>query len=106
MSETIKKTGKAIVACGDLKTNENNKGITIENGTCFSSAEKIGLTGMEIDFGEDKACTITNETPDGRTAVIDKKTGNIIGYLESDGTLNRKLSEIDRKKSREEGQGR
>lgn len=54
---------------------------------------------MEIEPGD---FIITNETEDGRTKVIDKKTGKLMGYLDSDGTLNRKLNEKD-KKAREEG---
>lgn len=54
---------------------------------------------MEIPMEND---VITNETKDGR-AVVKDKNGKIIGYLDPDGTLNRKLAEIDKKKAREEG---
>ena len=60
------------------------------------------IPGIPMEI-EPEDFIVTNETEDGRTAVIDKKTGKIMGYLDSDGTLNRKLDEIDRKKAREEG---
>jgi len=43
---------------------------------------------------------VTNETKDGKVVVKDKKTGDIIGYLDPDGTLVRKLEEIDRKQEK------
>lgn len=93
MSDTKNKSNTA-VACGELKTDEK-KVISIENGLYGPSKNEINqLAGMEIKFDEESI--VTNETPDGRTAMIDKKTGNVIGYLDSDGTINRKLTEQDR----------
>ena len=39
--------------------------------------------------------TITNETPDGKTVVTDKR-GNVVGILDNDGRIIRKLNEEDR----------
>lgn len=97
MSDTKNKSNTA-VACGELKTDEK-KIISIEHGAYGPSKNEINqLAGKEIKFDEES--TVTNETPDGRTAMIDKKTGNVIGYLDGDGTLNRKLAEMDRKEQR------
>ena len=53
---------------------------------------------MEIKFDEE--CIVTNENQNGTIAMIDKNTGELIGYLEGDGTLKRKLEEKDKKAKR------
>ena len=102
MSDTKKKSNAAI-ACGDMKFNADGRSIILDQGNYGPSRDDINqLAGMEIEFGDDKECIITNETSDGKTAVIDPKTGDIIGYLDSDGTLNRKLANIDKENAREQ----
>lgn len=99
MSDTKSKSNAAI-ACGDMKVNEDGKGIIIDQGSYGPSKNEINqLTGIEIKFDEE--CIVTNETKDGKTAMIDKKTGKLIGYLEEDGTVRRKLEDIDKKQSKE-----
>lgn len=99
MSDT-KKSNPAI-ACGDVKLTEDEKTILIDQGNYGPSKNEINqLAGMEIKFDEE--CIVTNETPNGKNAMIDKKTGALIGYLEGDGTLRRKLENIDKKKQKSE----
>lgn len=96
MSETNKKTESNLaIACADLKVSENRKEIKVEQGKYGPSRKEVNqLAGMEIKW-EDS--TVTNETPDGRVAILDKSTGKVIGYLEGDGTVSRKLEAKDRK---------
>lgn len=61
---------------------------------------------MEIKFGKANECIVTNETKSGKVAMIDKKTGELIGYLEGDGTINRRLADKDKKEKREKIEGR
>lgn len=94
MSDT--KKSNAAIACGDMKF--DGKGIIIDQGNYGPSKNEINqLAGMEIEF---KECIVTNETPNGTTAMIDKNTGEPIGDLEGDGTLKRKLEEKDKKAKR------
>lgn len=59
MSETKKRKGNAAIACGDVKTNEDNKGIIIEQGTYSPSKNEVNqLAGMEIIAYDNK---VTNE---------------------------------------------
>ena len=92
-----------------MKTKPNNttnyivfgkeKELVVSESKSQDAVHMIPGIPMEIPVGE---CTITNETPDGRIQVIDKETGNVIGYLDSDGTLNRKLAVKDREKKGQE----
>lgn len=102
MSETNNKTkNNPAIACGDIKLDEK-EGIILDQGKYGPSKTEINqLAGMEIKFEEESM--VTNETEDGRIAMMDKKTGTIMGYLDDDGTINRKLTEMDKKKAREEG---
>ena len=104
MSETNRKTESNFTpACGDFKANENKKEITVEQGKYGPSRKEVNqLAGMEIKFDETTECTVTNETPDGRVAILDKSTGKVIGYLEGDGTISRKLEAKDREAKKEE----
>ena len=77
--------------------NENELEINETGANTQEAVHNVPGIPMEISAVD---CTITNETPDGRTAVLDN-AGNIIGYLDGDGTLNRKLAEIDKNKARE-----
>ena len=61
-----------------------------------------GVPGIPLVI-EAEDFTVTNETKDGRTEVINTKTGELIGYLEEDGTLNRKLEEMDKIQGKEQG---
>lgn len=98
MSDTKNKSNAAI-ACGDMKVKDNGKGIIIGQENYGPSKNDINqLAGMEIKFDEE--CIVTNETPNGTIAMIDKNTGELIGYLEGDGTLKRKLEEKDKKAKR------
>lgn len=93
MSDT--KKSNAAIACGDMKLKDDGKGIIIDQGNYGPSKNEINqLAGMEIKFDEE--CIVMNETPNGTIAMIDKNTG-LIGYLEGDGTLKRKLEEKDKK---------
>jgi len=76
MSETIKKTGNAAIACGDVKTKED-KGIIIEQGTYGPSKNEINqLAGMEIKV-------------EGYEIILDEKSGKLLRVKD-----NRTLSEI------------
>ena len=75
--------------------NENELEINETGANSQKAVHNIPGIPMEISAVD---CTITNETPDGRAQVVDKETGKVIGYLDSDGTLNRKLAEKDRAK--------
>ena len=98
MSDTKNKSNAAI-ACGDMKLKDDGKGIIIDQGNYGPSKNEINqLAGMEIKFDEE--CIVTNETLNGTIAMIDKNTGELIGYLEGDGTLKRKLEEKDKKAKR------
>lgn len=105
MSDTKNKSNAAI-ACGDMKIKEDGKGIILDQENYGPSKNEINqLAGMEIKFEEE--CIITNETENGEIAVIDKKTGSIIGHIDANGTINRKLEAMDKKQERErEGQDR
>ena len=101
MSDTKNKSNAAI-ACGDMKLKDDGKGIEQGNYGYGPSKNEINnqLEGMEIKFDEE--CIVTNETPNGKTAMSDKKTGALIGYLEGDGTLREKLKNMDKKKQKSE----
>ena len=98
MSETNKKTkNNPAIACADIKT--DGKQLIIEQGKYGPSRDDINeLAGIEIKLED---ATVTNETPEGRIAVRDEKTGDVIGYLDNDGTIKRKLGEIDKSKKEE-----
>ncbi len=53
------------------------------------------IPGIPMEIGVEENI-ITNETPDKRIAVKDKKTGKIIGYLDKNGKISRKLEEMDK----------
>ena len=92
MSETNNKN--PAIACGNMKINQDVKELTIEQGTYGPSKNEVNsLVGMEIPMED---ATITNETPDGKSVVIDTKTGNVIAHIEADGTLSKKLAEKDK----------
>ena len=96
MSDTKNKSNAAI-ACGDMKLRDDGKGIIIDQGNYGPSKNEINqLAGMEIKFDEE--CIVTNEN--GKIAMIDKNTGELIGHLEGDGALRRKLEEKDKKAKR------
>ena len=101
MSDTKNKSNAAI-ACGDMKLKDDGKGIIIDQGNYGPSKNEINqLAGMEIKFDEE--CIVTNETPNGTIAMIDKNTGEItyISQANSEyGTLKRKLEEKDKKDKR------
>lgn len=63
------------------------------------NANVNSIPGIPMEI-ETESSIFTNETKDGKTAVIDKKSGTIIGYLDKNGTVNRKLEEIDRKQEK------
>ena len=93
MSETNRKTkSNPAIACGDMKV--NGEKIILDQANYGPSRSEInGLAGMEIKMED---ATVTNETPDGRIAVK-SSSGEIIGYVDGDGTLKRKLDQRDRK---------
>ena len=94
MSDAKNKSNAAI-ACGDMKVKDDGKGIIIDQGNYGPSKNEINqLAGMEIKFDEE--CIVTNETKNGKTAMIDKKTGALLGYLDEDGTIRRKLENKDK----------
>ena len=96
MSDTKNKSNAAI-ACGDMKLRDDGKGIIIDQGNYGPSKNEINqLAGMEIKFDEE--CIVTNEN--GKITMIDKNTGELIGHLEGDGALRRKLEEKDKKAKR------
>ena len=98
MSDTKNKSNAAI-ACGDMKLRDDGKGVSIDQEKYGPSKNDINqLAGMEIKFDEE--CIVTNETENGNIAMIDKNTGKLIGYLEGDGVLERKLEEKDKKAKR------
>ena len=91
MSETIKKSGKAAVACGDIKTN-GNKGIIIEQGTYGLSGNETRLVpGMEISAYENK---VTNELGEPVTRV--DANGNKIPVEAKYTTIGKTLAAIDK----------
>ena len=103
MSETNKKTNnKRAIACGDMKLVDGKELVLDQENYSPSRQEVNQLAGMEIKFDEANECTVTNETPDGRVAVLDKSTGKVIGYLEGDGTVSRKLEAKDKEAKKEE----
>jgi len=94
MSETSKKKGNAAIACADVKTKKNE--IIVEQGKYGPSNNEINeLAGIEIAVED---CLITNEN--GEIQVVDK-TGKVIGSLEKNGTINRKLNAIDKESERD-----
>ena len=95
MSDTRNKSNTAI-ACGDIKL--KGKGIIIDQGKYGPSRNDINqLAGIKIKFGEENECIVTNETETGEVAMIDKKTGELISYLEGDGDIGKKLDRMDKK---------
>ena len=102
MSETNKETkNNKAIACADMKL--EGKKIILDQAKYGPSRSEVNLlAGMEIKFDKANECTVTNETPDGRLAVLDKSTGKVIGYLEGDGTVKRKL-EAKNKADNKEG---
>lgn len=56
-----------------------------------------GISTMEIKFGKANECIVTNEFKNGKVAMIDKKTGELIGYLKGDGDIGKKLDRMDKK---------
>ena len=83
MSETIRKTGDPRIACGDVKTREDSKGIIIEQGTYGPSKNEINnLAGMEIKV-------------EGYEIIFDEKSGKLLRVKD-----NRTLSEITDDKNR------
>lgn len=95
MSET-KNKGNAVPACSSLETDNKTRGLEIVDGAMGPSKEDVAVQpGMEIPAVTD---TISNERPDGKIEVRKKGTGELIAILEPDGTISRKLEEIDRPK--------
>lgn len=93
------------IVCGEEPGKEPN---IYEMNAAAAKTQEANLNNipgipMEI-IGEE--FVVTNETEDGRTVVKDGKTGEVIGYLDPDGTLVRKLEEIDKKRAREQDGGR
>lgn len=98
MSETIKKSGKAAVACGDIKTNEN-KGIIIQQGTYGLSGNETRLVpGMEIIAYDNK---VTNELGEPVSRV--DENGNKFPVEAKYTTIGKELQKRDKK---EKGQDR
>ena len=97
MSDTKKSNKQLTAAAGELKT-DNNKSITIEKGVYGPSKDEINLAGQEIRFDEECKCIVKVEN--GKNAMFDKKTGKLIGYLDDDGTLRRKINSKEKREER------
>ncbi len=95
MSDTNKSNKQLTAAAGELKT-DKNKSITIEKGVYGPSKDEINLAGQEIRFDEECIVKVEN----GKNAMFDKKTGKLIGYLDDDGTLRRKINSKEKREER------
>ena len=95
MSDTNKSNKQLTAAAGELKT-DKNKSITIEKGVYGPSKDEINLAGQEIRFDEECIVKVEN----GKNAMFDKKTGSLIGYLDDDGTLRRKINSKEKREER------
>ena len=95
MSDTNKQNKQLTAAAGELKT-DKNKSITIEKGVYGPSKDEINLAGQEIRFDEECIVKVEN----GKNAIFDKKTGKLIGYLDDDGTLRRKINSKEKREER------
>lgn len=95
MSDTNKSNKQLTAAAGELKT-DKNKSITIKKGVYGPSKDEINLAGQEIRFDEE--CIVKDEN--GKNAMFDKKTGKLIGYLDDDGTLRRKINSKEKREER------
>ena len=95
MSDTNKSNKQLTAAAGELKT-DKNKSITIEKGVYGPSKDEINLAGQEIRFDEECIVKVEN----GKNAMFDKKTGKLIGYLDDDGTLRRKINSEEKREER------
>ena len=96
MSDTNSKDRKTKIGYTLLRGNERTAEIENARGR---DIDNVVPPMLDIKY---EAATMTNETPDGRTEVRDNATGKVIGVLNSNSRIYRKLAEIDEKNGREE----
>lgn len=97
MSETMKSNKKPNKTTTYMVCGVDEKGLVVEEAKKQLAVDNIPGLPMEISTGNFQA----TKTLDGKTEVRDDK-GNLIGYLEGDGTISRRLETMDRNAKRKD----